>query len=242
MKNSLALACAVCAFFAFVQQARAGSVGLADWCVNLNGDTSSACNGGGSGNASISLASFDKTLEPGTNTLGTVTVTLAAGSSQYVAFYADYDVDFATFGSYSDTASVHGTLPAGSSYEIADPNSGGLFTDFSTVTNAGLADTDTANTPSGPPNQCCDAAFALAFGNINVTTTGTVTFAITTAAPTSGFYIEQTNTTTGDSIFLQGSVVLGGSPPPPMAPEPPTYVLGFSLIGLALLWNRRRLA
>ena len=31
------------------QVAQAGQVGLADWCVNVNGDTSTACNGGGTG-------------------------------------------------------------------------------------------------------------------------------------------------------------------------------------------------
>src|ERR1017187_6797106 len=89
------------AFLALSQAAMASSTtGLADWCVNVNGDTGTACNGNGSGgasggNASISLGSFGTTLEPGTNGLGSVVITLDPGFSGYASFYADYDLDYA---------------------------------------------------------------------------------------------------------------------------------------------------
>jgi hypothetical protein len=234
-----------------VNQAKAATqVSLADWCVNVNGDSATACNGGGSGGASgtssISLASFDKTLEPGSNTLGTVTVSLGAGAGQYVSFYADYDVDFATKGSFADTGAVVGSLPAGASYELDDPNSSNIFSDFAANT---LGNTNNVGTSALPPNECCDVAFALSFGNINVTSTGTVTFAITTTAPTSGFYIEQTNQYTGDSIFLQETTTLGpctvncnGGGGNTGTPEPSTFGLGLGLIGVALVWKRCRAA
>jgi hypothetical protein len=246
MKKNLALLLATFGFFAAVNQAKAAQVGLADWCVNLNGDINTACNGAGSGGASgsgsISLAGFDSALEPASNTLGSFTVTLAAGSGQYVAFYADYDVDYNAYGSFADSGLTVGSQPANASYELGDPNSSNIFNDFA---GNSLANTNSVGTPSKPPAECCDVAFALAFGNLNIAAGGgSVTFAITSAAPTSGFYIEQTNEYTGDSIFLQGSVNLGtsGGGGGSTTPEPPTSVLGLSLIGVALAWNRRRSA
>jgi hypothetical protein len=100
--------------FLFAAPSFAGDVSLADWCVNFNGDISTACNGAGSGGASgtgsISLSGFDSTLEPGTNGLGSITVTLGAGLNQSLAFYADYDVDFSTFGSFQDYGAIAGKL------------------------------------------------------------------------------------------------------------------------------------
>jgi len=253
MKKNLALLFATLGFLAAVNQAKAAAqISLADWCVNVNGDTTTACNGGGSGGASgtssINLASFDHTnLEPSltTNTLGTVTVSLGAGAGQYVSFYADYDVDYATKGSFADSGKVVGSLPAGATYELNDPNSSNIFSDFAANT---LGHTNGVGTPSGPPNECCDVAFALSFGNINVTSTGTVTFAITTTAPASGFYLQQTNQYTGNSIYLQETTTLGpcivncGGGGGSGTPEPSTFGLGLGLIAVALVWKRRRSA
>ena len=83
MKGLLVLLAVVVAMTAVPQGAQAGTV-LADWCVNVNTDISTACNGGGSGGASgsstIDLTGFDTTLSPATNTLGTISVTVGAGA------------------------------------------------------------------------------------------------------------------------------------------------------------------
>src|ERR1035441_5448535 len=81
------------------QSAKADVV-LNDWCVNLNGDTSIACNGAPGGGGGIDLSHFDTTLSPTANNLGYVSVTLASGFSGYVSFYADYDVSFDLYGSF----------------------------------------------------------------------------------------------------------------------------------------------
>jgi hypothetical protein len=232
------------------QPAMAGSVSLADWCVNFNGDTTTACNGAGvggpSGNGTISLSSFDTTIEPVSNALGTVTVTLGPGAGQFVSFYADYDVDFATYGSFDDYASVGGAQPLGWSYSVNDPGATdgtlpyGLVL-FDQFYNNVLDNTNHQPTPSGPPSECCDVAFALSIGSINVAAGGsaTATFVIGTTAPTSGFYIQQTNADTGDSIYLQGNVA--GNNPVSGVPEPSTLALG--LVGGCLLaWRRLRAA
>jgi hypothetical protein len=253
MKKSIALKFAMLAFFAGAYQAQAAQVGLADWCVNVNSNISKACNGAGSGGGTtgINLSSFDQTLENGlnSNNLGTVTVSLAAGSHEYVSFYADYDVSYNSFGSFDDSAStcltaVHPcSLAVGESYEADDPNSSNIFSDFS---GNSLTGKNNVATSSGPPNNCCDVSFALAFGNLTVPAGGgTVTFSITGSAPASGFYVEQTNQDTKNSIFLSGVFSPSGivpPPPPPGVPEPSTFGLGLSLIGAALAFTRRRAA
>jgi hypothetical protein len=210
------------------QFAHATEVSLADWCVNFNGDTSTACNGAGGGGASgtgsISLASFDTSLEPGSNGLGSVTVTVGSGSSQYASFYADYDVDYATQGSFQDSISVVGAVPAGVTYEAGDAEASNIFADFAA---GNLLNTNTVPTAAGPdPGPvCCDAEFAIAVGGINQT--GTVTFNVSDVAPDGGFYLQQTNLNTGNSIYLSVATDFASG-----TPEPSTFGLG--LIGLAV--------
>jgi len=220
----------------------AGATSLADWCASINGDINTACNGAGAGGASplggsISLADFDQTLEPGTNNLGTVVVDLAPGANQFAAFYADYDLDFNAFGSFQDSASIHGALPAGVSYEVADPNVSNIFSDFAGNV---LPNTNGVGTASGPPTACCDVSFALAVGGLTVAPggSGTVTFTVSTTVPVSGFYIQQTNLDAGDSIYL--SEVSTITNPSSGTPEPSTFALGLGAIGVVLAAARRR--
>jgi len=231
-------------------QAMASSTtALADWCMDLNGDINVACNGAGGGGAgafggSVSLSSFDATLEPGTNILGTVVFTLNPGqNNQYVGFYADYDLDNVAYGTADDSASVHGTAPSGVSYEANDPNVSNIFNDFSGLPTA-LPDSNSVGTPSGPPTVCCDVAFAMGVTGLNVAAggTGTVTFTISTTLPT-GFYIQQTNTTAGDSIYLSEVTTItapaggGGG-----VPEPSTFALGLGALGAVVAVTRRKRA
>jgi len=222
-----------------VQRAEAGSVGLADWCFNVNGSVdsssvannpSNACNGGtNSALASVNTSGWDSTAEPSNNTLGSVVITLTPGQNNNVAFYADYDVDFATLGSFDDFGTAHGSLPANWGYELDDPNTSNIFFDFAANT---LANTNHVGTPSGLPNQCCDVAWALGIRNIFVPlgSSATVTFMVSTVQPTSGFYLQQTNQDTNNSIYLTANVpgTTTGSP------EPSTLVLGL-IAGAALV-------
>jgi hypothetical protein len=197
--------------------------------VNLSGDINTACNGAGGGGGGINLAGFDTTLSPDPNALGTITVTLPAGSNQFAAFYADYDVSYATYGSFDDFAATFGALPAGWSFSVNDPNVSNLFNDFANNT---LDNTNNQPTPSGPPNQCCDVAFAL---SIPASGGSIVTFVVSGVAPTSGFYIQQTNQDTGESIYLQGSTNQGGT----IIPEPSSLAMCLLAGGGFLLAGKR---
>lgn len=238
------------------QSAFGGTTGLYDWCVNLNGDTTTACNyagsGGPSGTGSIDLSAFDTTLEATSpNNLGTVTVNLGVGNNQYASFYADYDLDYAAYGSFNDSASVNGSLPTGVTYSVNDPNlyngvttpSG--YTLFDEFANNTLDNTNYQPTPAGPPNECCDVGFALAVSGLDVLPggSGTVTFTVSDSAPGSGFYIQQTNTTNGDSIYLTETAnIVAPVTPPSGTPEPSTFglALGASMIGGLLYFTRGR--
>lgn len=240
MKGLFALLAAAAAMAALPQGAKAGPVtSLADWCVNVNGDTTSACNFAGGGGGAIDLTGFDQTLEPAPNTLGIITVMLGPGASQFVSLYADYDLSYSLYGSFDDFASMGGALPAGWNFSVNDPNTPSLFTQFS---GNSLDNTNWLPTPAGPPSQCCDVAWALSLGNINVAAGGsaTATFVVSDVAPASGFYIQQTNQDTNESIYLQGNV--GGPGPAPGVPEPST--LGMVLLsgGFLVAWKRFRAA
>jgi|GEM_PF-3353759 len=243
MIKTFAIQAALLAVLGGVWQAQATQVGLADWCVNLNGDTSTACNGAGSGSAAISLTNFNTTLEPGSNSsVSSITVTLGAGMHQFVGFYADYDVDYATWGSFDDSAKTSGSLSSGASYELDDPNSSNIFSDFAANS---LKNTNTVATPTGPPSNCCDVSLAFSISNIDVATGGSafLTFAVTNTAPTTGFYIQQTNQDTGNSLYFQElltSMAPPPPPPPPIAPEPSSFALGLGLISAVIAWQRRR--
>ena len=225
------------------QNAKASGVSMADWCVNLNGDVNSACNGAGSGGNGIDTSAFDQTLEPSTNTLGSVTVTLTTGTNN-VAFYADYDVDYPTDGSFQDFATTSGSLGAGQHFQVDDPNVNNLFGAFSGFT---LNDTNALPQGSfaGPPDTpCCDVSFAMSFSGLTVAAggSGTVTFTVSDSSPEMGFIISQVNGNSGNRIYLSANVDIqnpsGGS-----APEPSTFGMGLLGAGAGFAaWKRRRVA
>ena len=210
------------------QAAFASTTGLVDWCTNLNGDIS-VCNGASASSGSVNTAGFDETLSgSGTNNLGSIAFTLTGAG--YASVWMDYDLDFQTMGSFNDFGTVVGAQPAGVSFEMDDPNTSNIFNDFSS---SSLTNTNNVGTPSGPPSQCCDVSWALAFQS---TEAGTVTFTVSSTKPSSGFYLQQTSDTVGDSIYLTESF----TPAVTGVPEPGSLgLLGTLLGGLALARLRK---
>jgi len=200
----------------------ASTVGLADWCFNIDGNWNSlagACNGGG--DAFGANSTFDTTLEPGTNHLGSAQFWLGVGQSAVA--YMDYDLDFQTYGSFQDFGATHGTLPPGVAWEMEDPNTSNIFNDFASNS---LTNTDTVATPGGPPNPCCDVAWAIGLRN-PLPIPVTITFTVSATAPPAGFYLQQKNLDVGDSIYLSETFT--------PVPEPSTAtLLPFALAGLVL--------
>lgn len=69
--------------------------------------------------------------------------------------------------------------------------------------------------------------------NVPVNQIALVTFTISSAAPASGFYLQQTNSVTGNSVYLTESVAMAQAPP-----EPSTIALGMTAL-LLLRFGRR---
>jgi len=215
--------------------ARAASIAtLQDWCGNINGVNvvTNFCNTGGAVTlpADVNASAFDftlggNTLPEATNNLGPIAITLTPGSNQYVLMYMDYDLNFNGIGggSYNDSASTNGALPGNASYELDDPNTSNIFNDFSSDA---LTDANNVGTYVSP-GVCCDVSWALGLNNLNVAagTNDIVTFTVSSTAPTSGFYLQQTNGLDQQSIYMQALVSVvqtggGGS-----VPEPGSWVL-----------------
>jgi hypothetical protein len=215
---------------------------LADWCFNINGDTSTFCNGAGSGASFINSSGFDTTASPASNALGSVTITLGAGAGQFALAYMDYDLNFASEGSFTDSGSVQGSPPAGVTYELDDPNTSSIFSDM--ASNA-LTNANNVGTPSGPPAVCCDVAWALGVGDINVSAgqEALVTFLVSSSAPASGFYLQQTNSIDSETIYLSESVTTETTASATSTPEPASLLLvGSGLTGLGVARRRSRKA
>lgn len=238
---ALAGTVATLAWCASTTTARAAAY-LDDWCFIVNGANveTASCNQFPPAPvaSNVNVSHFDLTLNDpfGTpNTLGSVVITLAPGNSQFVLAYMDYDLNFPATGSFSDFGTVVGTPPAGVTYELDDPNVSNIFNDF--AANA-LTGANNVATPGGPPNVCCDVAWALGVGGINVPTgyQALVTFTVATTPPGSGFYLQQTNQTPdlvpGEKIYLSETTTLEQTG----APEPASIaILGGGLIAFGLL-------
>jgi hypothetical protein len=242
MKNTVLFTAALVGLGLAQSASAAGVASLNDWCFNVNGDTSTLCNGGTSptltgsvgsvgvsGDLDLTLASNDPgfpTAASG-NSLGSASFVLGPGANQYVNAYMDFELNYNNQGSFQDFAIVHnGPAPAGYAYEIDDPNSFTIFGDMAanTLTNVNSVGTymDTSNnTP------CCDVSWAL---GVTVSVADgfqdTITFVTSATAPVSGFYLEQQNGVDGTQIFLSASISeiqtgTGG----PSTPEPGTFLL-----------------
>ena len=251
MKGFFALLAVVAAMAALPQGARAGSLqaALHDWCFNVNGVnvTTNACNQGGVPSLPAGVvdgSNFDFTLDssdPGypataaSNTLGYVSVTLGAGLSQYVLGYMDYDLNYNNTASYQDYGTAVGAPGLGVSWELDDPNSSSIFTDF--ASNA-LTNTNNVAIFNGPPLVCCDVSWALGV-NLDVTGSAIVTFTVSDAPPASGFYLQQTNgADTTQNIYLSASVEQFG-PGPSGVPEPATLALLATGLAAVFLLRKR---
>ncbi len=223
------------------QRVKADPVGLADWCVNLNGDTASVCNGGTATNsAAENTSAWDTTLEPGANTLGKIVVTIGTGA-QYAGVYMDYDVDYPFLGSFEDAGVVNGAPSATQSYELNDPNSSNIFNDFASNALPDSNPVDPATCAANAPTNC-DVAWALAESlNVNAAlySGGTVTFTVSTVKPTGGFYLQQTNEVTGGTIYMSDAVSLTPLGGPPAVPEPASVLLFATAAAGALLLKKR---
>jgi hypothetical protein len=225
----------------------AGTYSLNDWCFYVNSlDVNRSCNNGsGVDNFSppITPGTFDYVHLGDNNTLGTTTVTLGAGNYNV---FAIFNYDLTAGGGLDEYATVLGSLAIGQVYSVdaqgaSGSTPGNLYTQFAGGT------LDNVNyVPACSGSDCPDVSVALGYTNLEVPdgSTATVTFIVSDTPPSSGFYIQQGQNGSGDTINFSSTVDFGSSGDSFSAsvstPEPGTVIMMAGGFGLMLLGLRRR--
>ena len=134
---------------------------------------------------------------------------------------------------FNETAFVSGIATAGLTWEIDEPGFAGMLGDIYPNFTAG--DPDDTNAFGG--GAIDDVAMAMGFNVILAANeTATVTWRVSEVAPTSGFYLVQTDPDSQASVYFSSGVVIREGDEPPI-PEPGTL----TLLGLGLAMAARRL-
>jgi len=224
-----------------------GTYSLNDWCFYVNSlDVNRSCNNGsGIDNfkAPVSPGTFDYYhLSDSENTLGAAVITVGPGSYNV---FAIFNYDIGGDGGTNEFAKVFGNLAIGQVYAVGSSGStpGELYSQF-----AGGTLNNTNNVPACSANDCPDVAVSLGYTNLVVPQgqNAQVTFTVGDTAPSSDFYIQQSQNGSGSTVNYSSGVTFtpsGGSFNAAIevsAPEPGTVVLMGAGIGLMILGMRRR--
>jgi len=199
----------------------------------------------------INLASYSYNSGTG---LGTITYTTTAAGTGYFAAAFLLPVSVPSFNEYG---TQHGTAASGVSWEIGDGDdpSSTFSSDFSSS-----ALTDANDLPSGSDDylgECegevgCNGDVLIGLGDsfiLGANEEETITINVSQTAPSGGFYLDQThpvdpNNPTQQDVYFTISAVetpTGNNPPPPVIPEPSTWLLMLTGMGAAAGQLRRKM-
>ncbi|MFB3827546.1 MAG: PEP-CTERM sorting domain-containing protein [Bryobacteraceae bacterium] len=233
MKRFAITLCALLLVGAASPPAAADDVELFDYAFNLQG--------GYTLNATPVLPAGMAMDDSGFDYLtGLGTLTIQAFNPGSVLAILGLNIDITNYNSdppnlYSDEyGSVNGAAPAGLSYEIDEPGYtiGHLFDDVA----AGTLHNLNAITPANVD----DVAMALGWGfTLPAAHKATMTFVVSTSAPSSGFYLGQ-HDPVGPDVYFSSNLNItptGGG----VVPEPSSWILLATVAG-ALGWRRLRKA
>jgi hypothetical protein len=225
----------------------AGTYSLNDWCFYVNSlDVNRSCNNGSG------VDNFNPPVTPGTTdylhlgdnaSLGTTTITLGAGNYNV---FAIFNYDLTAGGGLDEYATALGSLAIGQVYSVdtqgaSGSSPGGLYTQFA----AGTLD-NVNHLASCAGSDCADVSVALGYTNLVVPegSTATINFVVNDAPPSSGFYVQQGQSGSGDTINLSSNLEISGgdsfSASAIENPEPGTVILMAGGFGLMMLGLRRR--
>jgi len=211
--------------------ARAVTIGLFDWAVNVDGLFAHPP-GGDPIPAGVNTAGFNTTTG-----LGSISVAVSGAGGHFIGLFVDHDIDEASNTFFNEFGSVTGAPVAGESWEIDEP--GFVFGDIYTNLQSNSLD-NTNGVPAGSED---DVSMALGWDyTLAAGETSAITFLISENLPSSGFYLTQTDPDSAASIYFSSTLTIRGTGGA-VIPEPGTLALYGMGLGIAGLWgaNRRRM-
>lgn len=220
MKNLiLALAFIACSMCSATSSA---GVLLADYKINVDGLPPLP--------GVVNLAGFNTTTG-----LGTVTATFNSPGTYYFGFFVDHDIDDDANTFYNEFGTVNGTPSSTLSWEIDEPgyrfvNPGDIQANFA----SSLLD----NSNGVPLGSEDDVSMALALKlTVGVDEQAIIKMTVSQSAPTSGFYLTQTDPGSNTSIYFSSSLDI--VPTNGTVPEPSSWLVMLGLAAAALKIRRK---
>jgi len=194
MKSILGSLVALALLLAFAPVPASAEIALFEFGLNLDGTVYDSLSGPLTLPGSVNAAAFDFATG-----LGTITITTTAVGPHNFAVFLDHEIDETDNTFFNEYGAQSGAVPSWLSWEIDEPGWNPPYGDIYANFLAGTPD-NTNGVPSSAPN---DVSMALGWDfTLGAGERGTVRFSVGTTAPTSGFYLAQTDPDSDKTIYL----------------------------------------